>query len=240
MTLIKSISGIRGTIGGPATENLTPLDIVKFTTAYVRFIAESAPGKRLKIVVGRDARISGEMVSDLVEGTLLACGADVINVGLCTTPGTEMAVITKRADGGIIITASLGLLGVLLNAFVPQDAFNIVMDLAGIGIAGTWMSILVTHWIFIRRAAQGLDTRPEYRLFGAPYTNAATIIFLLVVIVSMAFDVNNGGPWTLALFGLICLAMVIGWYSVRDRIRADKLDEIAIEEPADLAPGENS
>lgn len=61
MTLIKSISGIRGTIGGPATENLTPLDIVKFTTAYVRFIAESAPGKRLKIVVGRDARISGEM-----------------------------------------------------------------------------------------------------------------------------------------------------------------------------------
>ena len=98
----------------------------------------------------------------------------------------------------------------------------------------------MTHWIFIRRAAQGLDTRPEYRLFGAPYTNAATIIFLLVVIVSMAFDVNNGGPWTLALFGLICLAMVIGWYSVRDRIRADKLDEIAIEEPADLASGENS
>ena len=76
MTLIKSISGIRGTIGGPATENLTPLDIVKFTTAYVRFIAESAPGKRLKIVVGRDARISGEMVGDIIEGTLLGCGAD--------------------------------------------------------------------------------------------------------------------------------------------------------------------
>ena len=80
MTLIKSISGIRGTIGGPATENLTPLDIVKFTTAYVRFIAESAPGKRLKIVVGRDARISGEMVSNLVEGTLLACGADITQI----------------------------------------------------------------------------------------------------------------------------------------------------------------
>ena len=85
MTLIKSISGIRGTIGGPATENLTPLDIVKFTTAYVRFIAESAPGKRLKIVVGRDARISGEMVGDIIEGTLLGCGADVVNIGLCTT-----------------------------------------------------------------------------------------------------------------------------------------------------------
>ena len=104
MTLIKSISGIRGTIGGPATENLTPLDIVKFTTAYVRFIAESAPGKRLKIVVGRDARISGEMVGDIIEGTLLGCGADVVNVGLCTTPGTELAVTAHRADGGIIIT----------------------------------------------------------------------------------------------------------------------------------------
>ncbi len=106
MTLIKSISGIRGTIGGPVGENLTPIDVVKFTTAYVRLIAERNPGKKLVIVIGRDARISGEMVSNLVEGTLLACGADVINVGLCTTPGTEMAVITKEADGGIIITAS--------------------------------------------------------------------------------------------------------------------------------------
>lgn len=106
MTLIKSISGIRGTIGGATGENLTPPDVVKFTTAYVRLIGERHPGKRLTIVVGRDARLSGELVSDLVEGTLLACGADVINVGLCTTPGTEMAVITRKADGGIIITAS--------------------------------------------------------------------------------------------------------------------------------------
>lgn len=106
MTLIKSISGIRGTIGGAEAENLTPIDIVKFTTAYTRFIQSRNPGKRLSIVVGRDARISGKMVSDIVEGTLLGCGADVINVGLCTTPGTEMAVITKKADGGIIITAS--------------------------------------------------------------------------------------------------------------------------------------
>ena len=106
MTLIKSISGIRGTIGGNMGDNLTPIDIVKFTTAYTRLIAKKNGGKRLKIVVGRDARISGEMVNDLVEGTLLGCGADVINVGLCTTPGTEMAVITNKADGGIIITAS--------------------------------------------------------------------------------------------------------------------------------------
>ena len=106
MTLIKSISGIRGTIGGEVGENLTPIDIVKFTIAYTRFIASKNEAKRLKIVVGRDARISGEMVNDIIEGTLLGCGADVINVGLCTTPGTEMAVITHKADGGIIITAS--------------------------------------------------------------------------------------------------------------------------------------
>ena len=106
MTLIKSISGIRGTIGGPQGDNLTPIDIVKFTTAYTRFMSEKHGGKKLTIVVGRDARISGEMVNNIIEGTLLGCGADVINVGLCTTPGTEMAVITHHADGGIIITAS--------------------------------------------------------------------------------------------------------------------------------------
>ena len=106
MTLIKSISGIRGTIGGRPADNLTPIDIVKFTTAYSRLIKDKNPGKRITIVVGRDARISGSMVDSLVEGTLLGCGVDIINVGLCTTPGTEMAVITYKADGGIIITAS--------------------------------------------------------------------------------------------------------------------------------------
>ena len=106
MTLIKSISGIRGTIGGNPAENLTPIDVVKFTTAYSRLIKDKNPGKRITVVVGRDARISGSMVDSLVEGTLLGCGVDVINVGLCTTPGTEMAVITHKADGGIIITAS--------------------------------------------------------------------------------------------------------------------------------------
>ena len=106
MTLIKSISGIRGTIGGEQGDNLTPIDIVKFTTAYARFMSEKTEGKPLTIVVGRDARISGEMVNDIIEGTLLGCGVNVINIGLCTTPGTEMAVITYKADGGIIITAS--------------------------------------------------------------------------------------------------------------------------------------
>lgn len=107
MTLIKSISGIRGTVGGKPGDNLTPIDIVKFATAYVRFLSErTAGGKRLKIVIGRDARISGELVNDLIEGTVLGCGADVVNVGLCTTPGTELAVTHYGADGGIIITAS--------------------------------------------------------------------------------------------------------------------------------------
>ena len=136
MTLIKSISGIRGTIGGEVGENLTPIDIVKFTIAYTRFIASKNEAKRLRIVVGRDARISGEMVNDIIEGTLLGCGADVINVGLCTTPGTEMAVITHKADGGIIITAShnpkqwnaLKLLnekGEFLNAAEGQEVLRI-------------------------------------------------------------------------------------------------------------------
>lgn len=106
MTLIKSISGIRGTIGGTPGDNLTPLDVVKFTTAYAAFIRSATGGKRIKIVVGRDARLSGEMIDKLVQGTLLACGADVIDAGLCTTPGVEMAVTHYGADGGIILTAS--------------------------------------------------------------------------------------------------------------------------------------
>ncbi len=106
MTLIKSISGIRGTIGGCVGDNLTPLDIVKFVTAYVRFLSEQQPEEHLKVVVGRDARLSGEMVEDVVIGTLLGCGVDVVSVGLCTTPGTELAVTSRGASGGIIITAS--------------------------------------------------------------------------------------------------------------------------------------
>ncbi len=106
MTLIKSISGIRGTIGGAIGDNLTPLDAVKFTASYAKWLVGKNPGRKLTVVVGRDARLSGEMVNDLVEGTLLGCGVNVINVGLCTTPGVEMAVVARGADGGIILTAS--------------------------------------------------------------------------------------------------------------------------------------
>jgi phosphomannomutase len=106
MTLIKSISGIRGTIGGPAGDTLNPLDIVKFTSAYATFIRRSGKSNGNKIVVGRDARISGEMVKNVVCGTLMGMGYDVINIGLATTPTTELAVRMSGADGGIIITAS--------------------------------------------------------------------------------------------------------------------------------------
>lgn len=106
MTLIKSISGIRGTIGGRSGDTLNPLDIVKFTSAYATFIRKSTPDGSNKIVVGRDARISGEMVKNVVCGTLMGMGFDVVNIGLATTPTTELAVTMEGADGGIIITAS--------------------------------------------------------------------------------------------------------------------------------------
>ena len=106
MTLIKSISGIRGTIGGHTGDTLNPLDIVKFTTAYATFIRRSGKSVSNKIVVGRDARISGLMVKNVVCGTLMGMGYDVINIGLATTPTTELAVRMSGAAGGIIITAS--------------------------------------------------------------------------------------------------------------------------------------
>ena len=106
MSLIKSISGIRGTIGGRPGEGLSPLDVVKFTSAFATFLGQRAGGKRLTLVVGRDARLSGAMVDRLVVGTLQGMGIDVIETGLSTTPTTEMTVIDKHADGGIIITAS--------------------------------------------------------------------------------------------------------------------------------------
>lgn len=106
MTLIKSISGIRGTIGGKADEGLNPLDIVKFTAAYATWNKANSTQKRNKIVVGRDARISGEMVNHVVIGTLLGMGFDVVNIGLASTPTTEIAVCMENASGGLILTAS--------------------------------------------------------------------------------------------------------------------------------------
>ena len=103
MALIKSISGIRGTMGGNVGENLTPIDIVKFTAAFAG-ILNSKENK--KVIIGRDGRISGKMVSDLCANTLIACGFDVVDLGLTTTPTVELAVKEEKAVGGIILTAS--------------------------------------------------------------------------------------------------------------------------------------
>jgi phosphomannomutase len=106
MTLIKSISGIRGTIGGKPDEGLSPVNIVKFTASFASWIKLNLKKQSYKVVVGRDARISGEMVSSLVINTLVSMGINVVNIGLATTPATEIAVAAEKADGGIILTAS--------------------------------------------------------------------------------------------------------------------------------------
>lgn len=106
MSLIKSISGIRGTIGGRPGDGLSPVDVVKFTSAFATFLLRSKNDGRLKMVVGRDARLSGDMVDRLVVASLVGMGVDVVETGLSTTPTTEMAVINHKADGGVIITAS--------------------------------------------------------------------------------------------------------------------------------------
>jgi len=136
MTLIKSISGIRGTIGGKSGEGLSPMDVVKYTAAYGEWAKKNTQSSKLKVVVGRDARISGAMVYHLVCGTLMGLGIDVINIGLASTPTTEMAVVDYNADGGLILTAShnpkqwnaLKLLnkhGEFLNAAEGETVLNI-------------------------------------------------------------------------------------------------------------------
>lgn len=145
MALIKSISGIRGTIGGSLGDNLTPIDLVKFTAAYTCWLRRQKGGRKVAVVLGRDARISGEMVYNIVEGTLMGCGADVISIDLATTPTVEVAVTEYKADGGIILTAShnpkqwnalklLGSVGEFLNAaegacvleIAASDAYSFV------------------------------------------------------------------------------------------------------------------
>ncbi len=153
MSLIKSISGIRGTIGGLPGVSLSPLDIVLFTAGYAQLIRESFPGKSNTIVVGRDARISGDMVRQLVCGTLRACGMDVTDIGMASTPTTEMAVVFSGASGGIILTAShnprqwnalklLGPEGEFLNAAQGKRLLEIVagnrFDFAGVDSLGRY------------------------------------------------------------------------------------------------------
>ena len=106
MSLIKSISGIRGTIGGKVNDNLTPIDAVKFAAAYGMWLKSQTNKDNLTVILGRDARVSGKMVSSLVANTLIGLGINVTDIGLSTTPTVEFAVTLDKADGGIIITAS--------------------------------------------------------------------------------------------------------------------------------------
>ena len=136
MTLIKSISGIRGTIGGRSGDALTPLDIVRFTSSYARFISSKGLDSNV-IVIGRDARISGKMLLNIVSGTLIGCGFDVLDIGLSTTPTVEVTVQKESAAGGIILTAShnpkqwnaLKLLN-SKGEFISADDGKIILDFA--------------------------------------------------------------------------------------------------------------
>ena len=178
---------------------------------------------------------------DIIQVVVLTAALSSLNAGLYSTGRTlrSMAVAGEAPSvaaglnkhqvpaGAIAITSALGLVGVALNAFLAEDAFNIVMNLAGIGIAGTWVAILVTHLAFLKRVDQGLEERPAYRMPGAPYSNYVAIAFFALIVVANVKEPE--GRWTLALFGLVIIMMVAGWYRVRGRIRGDLLDHVLDE-----------
>lgn len=185
------------------------------------------------------SRIGVPHAGDIMEVVVLTAALSSLNAGLYATGRTlrsmsvagEAPRFASRLNkhhvpyGGIMITAVLGLIGVLINYVYPSDAFEIVMNLAGIGIAGTWISILVSHLIFTRRAAKGLEQRPSYRLRGAPVTNVIAIAFFVTVIGSMWFDPDVGRKTIYMFFGVVAL-MIIGWFAVRKRVRGDLMDAI--------------
>lgn len=140
--------------------------------------------------------------------------------------------------GGIAITAGLALIGVLINYVWPSEAFDIVMNLAGIGIAGTWISIMVSHWAFVRKARRGEVERPKFRLWAAPVTNIVTIVFLVFVIGGMWFA-DRIGPPTILMFGGVCVILAIGWFTVvRKRINPTVLDEAFDADAVDAEAGD--
>ncbi|WP_236082548.1 amino acid permease [Acidipropionibacterium jensenii] len=194
------------------------------------------------------ARIGVPYAGDIMQVVVLTAALSSLNAGLYATGRTlrSMAVAGEAPRmasklnrhqvpaGGITITASLGLIGVLINYIYPSGAFDIVMNLAGIGIAGTWISILASHGIFVRRARRGDVERPDFRLRGAPVTNIVAIVFLVVVIVSMWFDPGVGRPTIYMFLGVVVL-LVIGWFAVRNRIKGDLLDNILDADSAESA-----
>ena len=185
------------------------------------------------------AAIGVPHAGDIMQVVVLTAALSSVNAGLYATGRVlrSMAVAGEAPHfaarmnkhhvpyGGITVIAGLGLIGVLINYVFPSNAFEMVMNMAGIGIAGTWISILVSHWIFVHKARAGQMERPAFRLRGAPVLNAVTILFLLAVIVAMWFDPAGGRP-TLMIFGLVVIAMIVGWFIVRRRIRGEMLDTI--------------
>ncbi|WP_315334338.1 amino acid permease [Propionibacterium acidifaciens] len=175
---------------------------------------------------------------DIIQVVVLTAALSSLNAGLYSTGRTlrSMAVAGEAPGfaarlnrhhvpyGGIIITSTLGLFGVALNAFLAEDAFEIVMNLAGIGIAGTWAMILVTHLSFLRRVRAGREQRPAYHMPGAPFTNYLSLAFFIVVVASNLTSAS--GRWTLALFAVVVVAMIGGWFAVRGSIRADLLESM--------------
>ncbi|KFI73332.1 amino acid permease [Bifidobacterium minimum] len=188
----------------------------------------------------------------IIQVVVLTAALSSLNAGLYATgrtlrslalagSGPKIAGVMNKHHvpaGGIAITAALGLLGVVLNALLPSDAFDIIMNLAGIGIAGTWSAILVTHLAFLRRVREGKETRPSYRMPGAPFTNYLSLAFFVIVVVSNL--VSTSGRWTLALFAVVVVAMVVGWYAVRGRINDQMMESIdlADDQPDVLTPEE--
>lgn len=173
---------------------------------------------------------------DIIQVVVLTAALSSLNAGLYATGRTlrSMALAGsgpqfaarmnkhKVPYGGIMITAALGIVGVIVNALVPSDAFDIIMNLAGIGIAGTWIMILVTHLAFLKKVKSGKEERPEYRMPWAPWTNYLSIAFFGIVVLSNIFD--PAGRKTLALFAVVALLMVAGWFYVRGRINGDLMD----------------
>ena len=183
----------------------------------------------------------------IIQIVVLTAALSSLNAGLYATGRTlrSMAIagsgpkFAKRMNkhnvpsGGIMITAALGLLGVVLNAALPEDAFNIIMNLAGIGIAGTWIMILITHLAFLRKCKKGEEERGTYRMPGAPFTNYLAIAFFAFVVLSNLTDPS--GRWTLLLFAIVAALMFAGWFYVRGRIKGDLLDNMLDGDEDDIA-----
>lgn len=175
---------------------------------------------------------------DIMNIVVMTAAASSLNAGLYSTGRTLRSLAMAGSApkfatrmnkhqvpyGAISITAALGLIGVMINYIYPTDAFDIVMNLAGIGIAGTWMSIMISHWIFVRRAHRGEVERPAYRLFAAPWTNLATLIFLTLIILAMWLQ-DNVGKATIITFICLAIIMTIAWFGwIRKRVNGEALE----------------